>query len=83
MTVHLRDSFKSLKSTRKEAEQKAKKENKDAVVPSLEELEKEQNEPSPMRYVQITDESDAFVARVNLPNEKGLHRVAWDFRKAP
>jgi hypothetical protein len=36
-----------------------------------------------MRYVQITDESDAFVARVNLPNEKGLHRVAWDFRKAP
>lgn len=83
ITVHLRDSFKSLKSTRKEAEQKAKKENKDAVVPSLEELEKEQNEPSPMRYVQITDESDAFVARVNLPNEKGLHRVAWDFRKAP
>ena len=83
MTVHLRDSFKSLKATRKELEQKAKKENKDAVVPSLTELENEQKEQSPMRYVQITDESDNFIARVNLPNEKGLHRVAWDFRKAP
>jgi Sortilin, neurotensin receptor 3, len=83
MTIHLRDSFKTLKATRKEEEQKAKKENKDVALPTLEELEKEQNELSPMRYVQITDESDTFIARVNLPNEKGLHRVAWDFRKAP
>lgn len=82
-TVHFKDSFKSLKSIRKKAEEKAKKENKDATVPTLEELEKEANELSPSRYIQITDASDAFVARVTLPNEKGLHRVAWDFRKAP
>jgi photosystem II stability/assembly factor-like uncharacterized protein len=82
-TVHIKDAFKSLKSIRKETEQKAKKENKDVSIPTLEELEKEMNELSPSRYIHITDASDAFVARVTLPNEKGLHRVAWDFRKAP
>ncbi len=82
-TVHFRDAFKTLKETRKEAEQQAKKENKDARVPTLQELEKERDELAPMRYLQVTDESDAFVARVELPSAKGLHRVSWDLRKAP
>ena len=82
-TVHFRDAFKTLKETRKEAEQQAKKENKDARVPTLQELEKERDELAPMRYLQVTDESNTFVARVELPSAKGLHRVAWDFKQAP
>lgn len=82
-TVHLRDAFKSLKETRKEAESNSLKENKDAPLPNLEELDKEKSEFPPMRYIQITDEANAFVTRVELPNGKGLHRVAWDLRRAP
>ncbi len=36
-----------------------------------------------MRFVRITDAGGAFVARVPLPNGKGLHRVSWDLKKAP
>jgi hypothetical protein len=82
-TIHLKDTYKSLKDKRLEEEEKAKSENKDVRVATIEELEKEEAEVLPERFVQITDESDAFVARVNLPSEKGLHRVSWDLRRAP
>jgi photosystem II stability/assembly factor-like uncharacterized protein len=82
-TVHLRDAFKSLKDTRKEAEESAKKENKNAVIPAWDDLDKENDQLVPIRFLQITTEADAFVARVDLPKEKGLHRVAWDLRQAP
>ena len=36
-----------------------------------------------MRFIRITDAAGAFVARVTLPTDKGLHRVAWDLKKAP
>jgi photosystem II stability/assembly factor-like uncharacterized protein len=82
-TIHLKDSHKSLKDKRLEEEGKAKSENKDVRVATIEELEKEVAEVLPERFLQITDESDAFIARVNLPSEKGLHRVSWDLRRAP
>jgi hypothetical protein len=82
-TVHLRDAFKSLKDTRKEAEESAKKENKDAVVPAWDDLDKENDQLVPIRYLQITNDADVFVARVELPKEKGIHRVAWDLKQAP
>ncbi|XZE17953.1 VPS10 domain-containing protein [Pirellulaceae bacterium SH449] len=82
-TVHLKDSFKSLKEKRLEEEAKAKRENKDARVASIEELEKEQVEVLPERFLQITDATGEFVARVDLPSSKGLHRVSWDLRRTP
>lgn len=82
-TVHLKEEFKSLKDTRSESEENAKKENKDAKVPTLAQLEKEADELVPMRFIRITDEAGAFVARVALPNGKGLHRVTWDLKKSP
>ena len=82
-TVHLKEAFKSLKETRAEAEQNAKKENKDAKVASLADLEKEAEELVPMRFIRISDAAGAFVARVPLPTDKGLHRVSWDLKKAP
>jgi photosystem II stability/assembly factor-like uncharacterized protein len=82
-TVHLRDKFKSVKDARKEAEDNAQKENKDSVIPSWDELEQEANQRLPVRYLQINDETNTFVARVDLPNDKGIHRVAWDLRRAP
>ncbi len=82
-TIHLKDSFKSLKDKRLEEEAKAKRENKDVKVATIAELEKEEAEVLPERFLQITDESDAFVARVSLPSDKGLHRVSWDLRRAP
>ncbi len=82
-TVHFRDTFQSLKEKRDESEQKAKSESKDARVLSLKELEAEQRELSPKRYLQITDANDEFVARVELPNAKGMHRVTWDLHTTP
>ncbi len=82
-TVHFREGFQSMKAKRMEEEEAAKKENKDAKVPKWEELDRENEETPPMRYIQILDEADVYVARVELPAEKGMHRVAWDFRKSP
>jgi photosystem II stability/assembly factor-like uncharacterized protein len=81
-TVHFKDSFKSKKEIRKEAEQAAKNEKRDASVATIEELEKEADELGPKRYLQITGGSNTFVSRVDLPNGKGMHRVTWDFRQA-
>jgi hypothetical protein len=83
LTVHFKDEFKSLKDARSESEQAAKKENKDAKVPSLAELEKEAEQLVPMRFIKITDGAGGFVARVPLPEGNGMHRVAWDLKKSP
>lgn len=82
-TVYFKDEFKSLKDARSESEQNAKKENKDAKVPSLAEWEKEVEQLAPMRFLKITDGAGGFVARVPLPSGKGMHRVAWDLKKSP
>jgi hypothetical protein len=82
-TVHLKDDFKSLKDTRSELEENAKKENKDAKIPTLAQLEKEAEELVPMRFLRITDEAGSYVTRIDLPTAKGLHRVTWDLKKSP
>jgi photosystem II stability/assembly factor-like uncharacterized protein len=82
-TVHFKDGFKSKQEKRKEEEQAAKKEKRDAKVATIEELEAEENELRPRRYLQISTPGKEFVARIDLPNSKGMHRVAWDFRQAP
>lgn len=82
-TIHLKDEFKSLKDARAEADEDAKKENKDSKIPTLGQLEKESEELVPMRFIRINDESGVFVARLPLPNSKGLHRVHWDLKKSP
>jgi hypothetical protein len=82
-TVHLKEELKSLEATRKEAESEAAKANQDVRVPALAELEKEAEELLPMRFVRISDPAGAYVARVPLPEEDGLHRVSWDLKKAP
>jgi len=82
-SVYLKDSFQSKKEARTKAEEEAKKENRDAKVASIAELEIEQQEVIPIRYVRIDDQNGNYIARVELPNAKGIHRVAWDMKLAP
>jgi photosystem II stability/assembly factor-like uncharacterized protein len=82
-SVYLKDAFKSKKDARLEAEQEAKKENRDAKVATVEELEMESQEVLPSRYVRIDDQAGNYIARVELPNAKGMHRVSWDMKLAP
>lgn len=82
-TVYLSEKFESKASARKKAAAEAKKNNQDTPLVAIDDLIAEDREILPTRYVEISDASSQVVARVNLPNSKGVHRVSWDFRGLP
>lgn len=77
-TYYLKDSYKSLKQKRQDAE----KGKKDLTVPSQQELLAEADEEAPSVFLTVTDAQNRVVRRVNGVNAKGVQRVAWDLRTA-
>jgi photosystem II stability/assembly factor-like uncharacterized protein len=77
-TYYLKDSYKSLKQKRQDAE----KGKKDLAVPSQQELIAEADEEAPSVFLTVTDAQNRVVRRVNGVNAKGIQRVAWDLRTA-
>lgn len=82
-TVCIRDPRKSLKQLREEKEAALAGEGKDVPLPTWEELQAEKDERLADFFLQISDADKKFVNRMKLPESKGIHRVAWDFRFAP
>jgi len=75
-TYYLKDSYKSLKQKRQEAERG----KKDLTVPDRQALLAEADEEAPSVFVAITDAQNRTVRRINASNAKGLQRVTWDLR---
>jgi len=75
-TYYLRDSVKSSRDLRKEAEKK----NQELAYPALERLVAEAEEEPPALTLVVTDARGAVVRRLTAPNTGGFHRVAWDLR---
>jgi photosystem II stability/assembly factor-like uncharacterized protein len=80
--VHLKDSLKTLRQQRKEAEERAAKEKKDPPYPSLEELRAEAEEEPPTVTLTVTDDEGNVLATLSCPTTAGLHRVTWGLREA-
>lgn len=79
-TYYLKDSLKTLKQSRREKEQKKKKQGDDNIYPGWDELKEEQREESPVITFVIKDSEDKVVNRVTGPVSAGFHRVSWNLR---
>lgn len=77
---YIRDSFKSKKAKRKEAEARLRKAGEDVPVPTFEELQAEEDEQAPRYFAKITDAADTLVAVEDLQNSKGIHKLVWNMR---
>lgn len=77
-SYYLRDDLKSLKDQRHEQEKKLVKDGKDTPYPSWDALRTEDNEESPVIFLEVKDAKGQVVRRVTGTTKKGFHRVAWD-----
>ncbi len=79
-TYYLKDSFKTLKESRREKEGKIKKQGGDNVYPGWDVLNEEEREESPVITFVIKDMEGIVVNRVTGPTSAGFHRVNWNLR---
>jgi hypothetical protein len=77
-TFHLKDSLKSLKAKRKEAEKR-----NPADYPKLDALRAEEEEEAPAVLAEIRDSAGALLRTLPAPAAAGVHRLTWDLRLAP
>ncbi|MEM6376657.1 MAG: glycosyl hydrolase, partial [Bacteroidota bacterium] len=80
-TYYLSEGLETKASMRKKAEKEALKADKDIAFPSWDELEAERRQEQPKIWLTIKDQEGNVVRRMNGPSRKGMHRVAWDFRR--
>jgi photosystem II stability/assembly factor-like uncharacterized protein len=80
-TYYLRDTIKTKKQKRKEAEAKALKAGQTPRYPTDEELRAEAAEEAPAVLVRIKDARGQVVRILRGPAGKGIHRVNWDLRE--
>jgi photosystem II stability/assembly factor-like uncharacterized protein len=79
-TYYLKDSFKTLKQSRREKEGKIKKQSGDNVYPGWDVLKEEEREESPVITFVIKDTEGNVVNRGTGPTSAGFHRVNWNLR---
>jgi hypothetical protein len=79
-TLFIKQTEKTLEQSRKEAEGAARGENRDAPVPSWEELRAEAEQEGERIFLEIQDASGRMLKRIDCPASAGIHRVSWDLR---
>lgn len=79
-TLFIKQTEKTLEQSRKEAEGAARGENRDAPVPSWEELRAETEQEAERIFLEIQDASGRMLKRIDCPASAGIHRVSWDLR---
>jgi len=81
-TYYLKDSLKTRKELRHDAEKEAEKKGIAPAYPTPEQLREEAREEKPAVILTVTDAEGNVVRRLSAPTEKGFQRVAWDLRYA-
>jgi hypothetical protein len=81
-TYYLKDSLKTAKESRQEAEKKLAEQGDDTPYPGWDALRQEEVEEVPAIVLTVTDGSGEVVREVEGPVKAGFHRVAWDLRYA-
>ena len=75
-TYYLKDSFKTKKQLRQEAERR----NPNSPYPTRDQLRAEdEDEPSSLVFT-VADSTGAVVRRMTAPGTAGVHRITWDLR---
>jgi photosystem II stability/assembly factor-like uncharacterized protein len=76
-TYYIKETPKSLKDIRKEAEKEAEKAKKPITYPTWDELREEDNEAKAFLQLVIKDASGNVVRTLKPPYKKGISRVNW------
>ncbi len=80
LTYYLKDTLRTKRQIRQDAEREAARGGKTAPYPTREQLQAEQDEEAPAVVITITDAQGNVVRRVDGPATAGFHRVTWDLR---
>jgi photosystem II stability/assembly factor-like uncharacterized protein len=80
ITYYLKDSLKTLKQKRVDAEKAADRAGKPIEYPSFEVLRAESEEEAPSILLTISDEAGTPIRTITGPASSGFQRVAWDLR---
>ncbi len=81
-TVRIKESPKTLKQKRKEAERELEKAGKPVPYPTKDELRAEIEEEAATNTLVILDREDNVVSRQSCPTGEGVHRLTWYLREA-
>jgi len=79
-TYYLKEAHKTKKESRKEEEKKLTKEKADIPFPGWDEVEAERRQEQARVIITVTDKNKNVIRKLSGPAEKGIHRIAWDFR---
>ena len=82
-TYYLKDSWKSKKKARQDAEKEAIKAKKEIDYPTLDALRAETRQEDAQLLFTVSDAKGAVVTKLNAPAEKGIHRLSWDLHYPP
>ena len=80
ITYFLKESPKTLKQKRQEAEREAERKKTAFRYPTIAELRAEAEEETPTIMFTITDAEGSVVRRITAPAGQGVQRVVWDMR---
>ena len=80
ITYHLKESLKTLKQKRVDAEKAADKAGKPIDYPPFDAMRTEAEEEAPVILLTIADEGGTPIRTVTGPTGAGFQRVAWDLR---
>jgi photosystem II stability/assembly factor-like uncharacterized protein len=83
LTYYLKDSYKSLKQQRQDAQKEADRKKEAGPLPTREQLVAEADEEEPSVFLQITDSQNRVVRRIRGSNAKGMQRATWNLRVPP
>ncbi|HSF14225.1 MAG TPA: glycosyl hydrolase [Vicinamibacteria bacterium] len=79
-TYYLRDELKTRKKRRQDEEKRIEGEGGTIRYPSWDALRAEDRETEPAIFLTVRDGEGNVVRRLEGPESKGFHRVAWDLR---
>lgn len=79
----LKESPKTLRQKRQEAERDAERRKQPFKYPSIAELRTEAEEEPPALLFTITDQDGKIVRRLTAPAGQGVQRIVWDMRFTP
>ncbi|MGH9934667.1 MAG: WD40/YVTN/BNR-like repeat-containing protein, partial [Blastocatellia bacterium] len=83
ISYYLKDSIRTKRQQRQQAEREAARKNEPIKYPTRQELLAEAEEEPPALLFTISDAEGKIVRRLSAPATFGLQRVTWDFRYAP
>lgn len=80
LTYHLAEGFPTLEKQRQDAEKARLAAGDQVKFAGWDAVEAERREAAPALKMVIRDASGEVIRRLDVPAEKGFHRVAWDLR---